>query len=137
MTAIRADESVFSGDHTALIDKYCAENRYVGSLAGVRFAESFRSRSPLLVDHPGAFSPAQLGAAIPSVSLLFSARSPRLGCGFPERGFSSRISRRGRSKRASKCRLAMRCSSERVDGRAGRSSDHGMRPSRTLGSTLP
>lgn len=61
MAAIRAFESVFSGDHAALLDKYSAEDRYIGSLVGVRYAEAFRSRSPLLVVDPGVFAPARFG----------------------------------------------------------------------------
>ena len=49
MAAIRVYESVFSGDQASLVDKYNAEDRYVGSLVGVRYAEAFRARSPLLV----------------------------------------------------------------------------------------
>ena len=52
MEAIRAYESVFSGDQATLLDKYNAEDRYVGSLVGVKYAEAFRSRTPLLVEAP-------------------------------------------------------------------------------------
>lgn len=55
MSAVRVYESVFSGNQASLIDKYNAEDRYVGSLTGVQFAEAFRSRSPLLVDSPDVF----------------------------------------------------------------------------------
>lgn len=61
MAAIRAFESVFSGDQATLIDKYSAEDRYVGSLVGVPFAEAFRARSPLLVESPLVFSRARFG----------------------------------------------------------------------------
>lgn len=61
MAAIRAYESVFSGDQATLIDKYNAEDRYVGSQVGVRYAEAFRSRSPLLVDDPDVFLKARFG----------------------------------------------------------------------------
>jgi LmbE family N-acetylglucosaminyl deacetylase len=61
MNALRAYESVFSGDQATLIDKYSAEDRYVGSLVGVRYAEAFQSRSPLLVDGPEVFSKARFG----------------------------------------------------------------------------
>ena len=50
MAALGVYESVFSGDQAALLDKYKAEDRYVGSLVGVQYAEAFRSRSPLLND---------------------------------------------------------------------------------------
>ncbi|HEV2522765.1 MAG TPA: PIG-L family deacetylase [Candidatus Acidoferrales bacterium] len=55
MAALRVYESVFSGDQATLLDKYKAEDRYVGSLVGVEYAEAFRSRSPLLVDDPEVF----------------------------------------------------------------------------------
>ncbi|MEZ5417080.1 MAG: PIG-L family deacetylase [Vicinamibacterales bacterium] len=61
MAAIRAFESVFSGDHASLVDKYSAEDRYVGSLVGVRYAEPFRARSPLLVESLGVFVPTRFG----------------------------------------------------------------------------
>jgi LmbE family N-acetylglucosaminyl deacetylase len=61
MAAVRIYESVFSGDQATLIDKYNAEDRYVGSLVGVKFAEAFRSRSPLLVDSPEVFSKTRFG----------------------------------------------------------------------------
>ena len=35
MAAVRAYEAVFSGDQATLLDKYSAEDRYVGSLVGV------------------------------------------------------------------------------------------------------
>jgi LmbE family N-acetylglucosaminyl deacetylase len=46
MAAIRAYESVFKGDQATLLDKYNAEDQYVGSLVRVKYAEPFRSRSP-------------------------------------------------------------------------------------------
>lgn len=61
MAAVRAYESVFSGDQASLIAKYSAEDRYVGSLVGVEYAEAFRSRSPLLVHSPDAFLKARFG----------------------------------------------------------------------------
>lgn len=61
MAAIRAYESVFSGDRASLLDKYAAEDRYVGSLAGVEYAEAFRSRSPLLVADPEVFLKTRYG----------------------------------------------------------------------------
>jgi hypothetical protein len=53
-------ESVFSGSQAELLDKYTAEDRYVGSLVGVRYAEAFKSRSPLVAD-PEAFAPSRFG----------------------------------------------------------------------------
>ena len=61
MAAIAAYESVFSGDQATLIDKYSIEDRYVGSLVGVQFAEAFRARSPLLVESPAVFANARFG----------------------------------------------------------------------------
>jgi LmbE family N-acetylglucosaminyl deacetylase len=61
LAALQAYESVFSGDQSTLLDKYDAEDRYVGSLVGVRYAESFRSRSPLLVDSPEIFVKTRFG----------------------------------------------------------------------------
>ena len=61
MAAVTAYESVFSGDQATLIDKYSAEDRYVGSLVGVQYAEAFKARSPLLVDTPDAFARSRFG----------------------------------------------------------------------------
>ncbi|HEV2176948.1 MAG TPA: PIG-L family deacetylase [Terriglobia bacterium] len=61
MAAVRVYESVFSGEQATLLDKYQAEDRYVGSLVGVQYAEAFRSRSPLLVDDLEVFSKARFG----------------------------------------------------------------------------
>jgi N-acetylglucosamine malate deacetylase 1 len=61
MAAVTAYESVFSGDQASLIDKYSAEDRYVGSLVGVQYAEAFRARSPLLVDSPDVFATSRFG----------------------------------------------------------------------------
>ena len=61
MAAIRVYESVFSGDQASLLDKYNAEDRYVGSLVGVKYAEAFRSRSPLLVDNLEVFRKTRFG----------------------------------------------------------------------------
>jgi LmbE family N-acetylglucosaminyl deacetylase len=55
ISALRAYESVFSGDQATLLDKYNAEDHYIGSLVGVQHAEAFRSRSPLLVSGPEVF----------------------------------------------------------------------------------
>lgn len=61
MAAITAYESVFSGDQATLVDKYSVEDRYVGSLVGVQYAEAFRARSPLLVESPAVFARARFG----------------------------------------------------------------------------
>jgi N-acetylglucosamine malate deacetylase 1 len=61
LAAIGAYESVFQGDQAALVDRYRAEDQYVGSLVGVRFAEPFKARTPLLVDSPTAFSKVRFG----------------------------------------------------------------------------
>ena len=61
MAALTAYESVFSGDQATLVAKYTAEDRYVGSLVGVEYAEGFRARSPLLVASPDVFAPARFG----------------------------------------------------------------------------
>ncbi len=59
--ALRVYQSVFSGDQATLLDNYNAEDRYVGSLVGVQYAEAFRSRSPLLVDGPEVFLRTRFG----------------------------------------------------------------------------
>jgi len=61
IAAVLAYESVFSGDQATLVDKYTAEDRYIGSLVGVQYAEQFRARSPLLVDGPDVFTRARFG----------------------------------------------------------------------------
>jgi N-acetylglucosamine malate deacetylase 1 len=61
LEALTAYESVFSGSQAELLDKYTAEDRYVGSLVGVRYAEAFKARSPLLVADPEAFAPSRFG----------------------------------------------------------------------------
>ena len=61
MAAVTAFESVFSGDQATLVDKYSAEDRYVGSLVGVQYAEAFKARSPLLVENPAVFAKARFG----------------------------------------------------------------------------
>jgi LmbE family N-acetylglucosaminyl deacetylase len=61
MSAVTVYESVFSGDQATLDDKYSAEDRYVGSLVGVQYAEAFKARSPLLVDNPAVFAKARFG----------------------------------------------------------------------------
>lgn len=61
LQALTAYESVFSGSQADLLDKYTAEDRYVGSLVGVRYAEAFKARSPLLVADPETFVPSRFG----------------------------------------------------------------------------
>jgi LmbE family N-acetylglucosaminyl deacetylase len=61
LASLRVYESVFSGSQATLLDKYDAEDRYVGSLVGVQHAEAFRSRSPLLVADPDVFLKARFG----------------------------------------------------------------------------
>ena len=61
MAAVTVYESVFSGDQASLIDKYSAEDRYVGSLVGAQYAEAFKARSPLLVDSPDVFAKSRFG----------------------------------------------------------------------------
>ena len=61
LEALRAYESVFSGSQADLLEKYTAEDRYVGSLVGVRYAEAFKARSPLLVADPEAFGASRFG----------------------------------------------------------------------------
>src|ERR1035437_750549 len=61
VAALRAYESVFSGNQATLLDNYGTEDRYVGSLVNVQYAESFRSRSPLLVESPEVFSKSRFG----------------------------------------------------------------------------
>jgi hypothetical protein len=52
---------VFSGNQAELLDRYGAEDRYVGALVGVRYAEAFRARSPLLLRDLGAILPSRFG----------------------------------------------------------------------------
>lgn len=61
LASLRVYESVFGGNQATLLDKYDAEDRYVGSLVGVRYAEAFRSRSPLLVPDADVFLKARFG----------------------------------------------------------------------------
>ena len=56
--ALAAYESIFDvakGDR--LLALYEAEDQYFGRMLGVRYAEAFRSHSPLLVEDPTAFRP--------------------------------------------------------------------------------
>lgn len=61
IAALTAYESVFGGDQATLLDKYSAEDRYIGSLVGVQHAEAFKARSPLLVESPVVFAKARFG----------------------------------------------------------------------------
>ena len=61
IAALGVYESVFSGEQATLLDKYRAEDRYIGSLVGVQYAEAFRSRSPLLVETPEVFLKTRFG----------------------------------------------------------------------------
>ena len=61
LDALAAYQSVFSGAQAELLDRYGAEDRYVGSLVGVQYAEAFRARTPLLVDDPNVFLPVRFG----------------------------------------------------------------------------
>ena len=59
--AIAAYTSVFQGDQARLVERYAAEDQYYGSLLGVRYAEPFQARSPLLVSDPTAFTKVPFG----------------------------------------------------------------------------
>ena len=61
VAALALYESVFSGDQAELLDRYSAEDRYIGSLVGVRYAEAFKARSPLLLDDPSVVAPVRFG----------------------------------------------------------------------------
>jgi len=61
LAALAAYESVFAGDQAELLTRYAAEDRYVGSLVGVEYAEAFTARSPLLVEDPTVFKPVRFG----------------------------------------------------------------------------
>lgn len=59
--ALAAYASVFHGDQARLVKRYAAEDQYYGSLVGVRYAEPFQARSPLLVGDPTAFAKVPFG----------------------------------------------------------------------------
>ncbi len=59
--AIAVYTSVFQGDQARLVERYAAEDQYFGSLVGVRHAEPFQARSPLLVNDPTAFAKVTFG----------------------------------------------------------------------------
>ena len=61
LAAIGLYESVFQGEQASLVERYRAEDQYVGSLVGVGFAEPFRARTALLVDSPLAFQKVRFG----------------------------------------------------------------------------
>ncbi len=50
LAALACYESVFTGDQRELLERYAAEDRFVGSLVDVAYAEPFKARSPLLLD---------------------------------------------------------------------------------------
>jgi LmbE family N-acetylglucosaminyl deacetylase len=59
--AIAAYASVFQGDQARLVERYSAEDQYYGSLLGVRYAEPFQTRSPLLISDPTVFAKVPFG----------------------------------------------------------------------------
>jgi LmbE family N-acetylglucosaminyl deacetylase len=61
LAAIKIYESVFQGEQASLVERYRAEDQYVGSLVGVRYAEPFNARTPLLVESPAAFLKVRFG----------------------------------------------------------------------------
>ena len=61
MQALSIYDAVFSGDQRQLLERYGAEDRFVGSLLGVFAAEPFRARSPLLLDSPGMIRKVRFG----------------------------------------------------------------------------
>ncbi len=61
LAALATYESVFSGDQEVLLERYASEDRYVGSLVGVWYAEPFKARRPLLVPDPTVFLPVRYG----------------------------------------------------------------------------
>lgn len=61
LAALECYESIFQGDQAELLDRYSAEDRFVGSLVGVRYAEAFKARSPLMVDDPTVFRKVRFG----------------------------------------------------------------------------
>jgi bacillithiol biosynthesis deacetylase BshB1 len=53
--AIEVYRSVFCGPQAERLERFRAEDQYVGSLVGVAYAESFTARSPLLIADPTVF----------------------------------------------------------------------------------
>ena len=106
MAALRVYESVFSGDQAALLDKYNAEDRYVGSLVGVQHAEAFRSRRPLLVEDPEVFLKTRLGKVASAPQKLAAGTTPSvspLGCSLKRSSVSRPPDFQGRRKRKKLC----------------------------------
>jgi hypothetical protein len=60
-TALAAYGSIFRTEGDPLLTLYEAEDQYTGRLLGVRYAEMFRSASPLLVEDPTVFAPGLQG----------------------------------------------------------------------------
>ncbi len=61
LAAIGAYTSVFQGEQARLVDRYRAEDQWVGRLVGTAYAEPFRARSPLLVSSPAVFDRVPFG----------------------------------------------------------------------------
>ena len=59
--ALAAYGSIFRAEGDRLLTLYEAEDQYTGRLLGVRYAEMFRSASPLLVEDPTVFAPGLQG----------------------------------------------------------------------------
>ena len=59
--SIAAYASVFAGDQARLVERYAAEDQYYGRILGVRYAEPFQARGPLLVSDPTAFAKVPFG----------------------------------------------------------------------------
>ncbi|RMD96236.1 MAG: GlcNAc-PI de-N-acetylase, partial [Calditrichaeota bacterium] len=59
--AVAAYESVFSGEQQKLLRRFEAEDQHIGRLVGVRYAEIFRSRAPLVVDDLTVFKSVRYG----------------------------------------------------------------------------
>src|SRR5689334_22865167 len=67
-------KAVFSGDQARFLEKYTAEDRYVGSLVGISYAEAFKARSPLLVSDPGGLFQIEIRV----IRLLLNPVTPRM-----------------------------------------------------------
>lgn len=61
LAALEAYQAVFRGAQAELLERYGTEDRYVGSLVDVRYAEAFRARGPLLVQDPTVFGAVRFG----------------------------------------------------------------------------
>ncbi len=55
--AIGSYQSVFKTEEDRLLNLYEAEDQYFGRMLGVKYAEIFRSASPLLIEDPRIFKP--------------------------------------------------------------------------------